>query len=115
MPVVYDDEKVIRPGVQHNWTKEMLQEYVKCAKSVKYFALNHCKVFSVKGGLVPLSFRDYQMKMFDLLEKEQKIVALWPRQSGKCGLSSTMINVRNKTTGEIREIAIGEFYKELKN
>jgi hypothetical protein len=114
MPVNYDKKRVIRPKSQHNWTDEMVLEYAKCAKSVKYFALNHCKVVTLNEGITTLSLRDYQMDLLNIIDNNQKSIFNIPRQSGKCLIFDTKIKIRNKKTGEIQEISIGEFYEKMK-
>jgi hypothetical protein len=37
-----------------------------------------------------------------------------PRQSGKCFYINTIVKVRNKLTGEIIELPIGELYEKIK-
>jgi len=83
MTVSYDAKKIIRPNTQYNWTQEMVVEYAKCAKSVKYFAMNHCKVRHEIKGIIPLELRPYQMEILDILEKNPKTALLMPRRSGK--------------------------------
>jgi len=90
MPVSYDTKgKVIRPNLVHKWTQEMVIEYAKCSKSVKYFALNYCKVMHPTRGIIKLDMRDYQMNMLSVIEENQKSCLNIGRQVGKstiCGL-----------------------------
>ncbi len=116
MPVNYDDkgEKVIRPDIDHSFTKEQLNHYIACAKSVEYFAMNAVKVVHPKKGIIPMEMRDYQIRMLKALINE-RVAILAPRQCGKCCVSPTEIRIRNKITGCIEEISIGDFYKKLKD
>jgi hypothetical protein len=88
MPVSYDKEKVIKPHSTHQWTEEMVLEFVKCAKSARYFMLNHVKVVDAdpRKGVTKFQFRDYQMRMLRLFENNDKVVLNCPRQSGKSTL-----------------------------
>jgi hypothetical protein len=112
MPVNYDDkgEKVIRPDRQYQFTKEQLTHYVSCARSVEYFAKNAVKVVHPKKGIIPMEPRDYQMRMLEAL-KNDRVSILAPRQCGKCCFSDTYVTIRNKNTGETKEVTILEFYK----
>jgi hypothetical protein len=83
MPVAYDDVRVIRPNLQWEYTKEQLSEYVKCAKSVEYFALNYARAIHPVRGVIPLDFRSYQVELLNNLQNNKKNVGLLPRQSGK--------------------------------
>jgi hypothetical protein len=38
-----------------------------------------------------------------------------PRQVGKCFCINTPIRLRNKKTGEIVEMTVGEFYEQQRN
>lgn len=117
MPVNYDEngQRIIRPGLEVQWTQKMIQHYAACAKSVEYFATQAVKVQHPVKGIALMEHRDYQIRMLDVLEKSRRSIILAPRQCGKCCLSSTKINVRNKTTGIVEEIEIGEFYEKVKN
>jgi hypothetical protein len=110
MGIVYDDERIIRPDLEHNWTKEMIKEYAKCAKSVKYFALNHARAVHATKGVIPLDVRDYQMRLLDALEKNTRILGLQGRQTGKCNCFNTEIKLRNKLTGETITTTIGDLF-----
>lgn len=109
MPVVYDNVRIIRPHLKNEWSKEQLQEYVKCAKSVEYFALNYVKAIHPVKGVIPLEFRPYQMELLKLLRDNKKVIGLQPRQSGKCVFSDTIIKIKNKKTNEIQEVTIEKF------
>jgi hypothetical protein len=37
------------------------------------------------------------------------------RQSGKCSISNEFITIKNKKTGEIEKITLGEFFTKMKN
>ena len=45
---------VKRDGVETEFTKEQIQEYMKCMKDPAYFARTYIKVISLDKGLVPL-------------------------------------------------------------
>ena len=115
MPVNYDDkgQTVLRPKVQHQFTKKELEHYIACAKSVEYFATQAVKVVHPKKGIINMEPRDYQMRMLKALDNE-RVSILAPRQCGKCVFSGTYITVRNKVTGITEEISIEDFYEKMK-
>ena len=45
---------------QIEWTPELLQEYMKCAKDPIYFAKEYIKIVHVDKGLVPFEMYPYQ-------------------------------------------------------
>ena len=83
MAINYDDQRVIRPNIEHKWTKSMIQEYTKCAKSSTYFALNHAVAIHPIKGIIPLEVRDYQLRLLDSLARNKLILGLQGRQTGK--------------------------------
>lgn len=83
MSIKYDANRVIKPDRIFNWTQEMVKEYAKCARSVKYFALHHCKVTHPVKGVIKLEPRDYQVRMLELIDSHRLCVYNCPRQIGK--------------------------------
>jgi hypothetical protein len=72
-----------RDGVEHDFTKEEIQEYVKCSKDPVYFAKKYMKVIHLDRGLVPFDLYPYQEKMITHLNDNRFSVILACRQSGK--------------------------------
>ena len=74
---------VKRDGVQSEFTKEQVNEYMKCMKDPSYFARKYIKIVSLDEGLVPFDLYDYQEKMFKHFNDNRFSVVLACRQSGK--------------------------------
>ena len=74
---------VKRDGVQHDFTKKEIKEYVKCMKDPVYFAKKYVKIISLDEGLVPFDLYPYQQKMFRHFNKNRFSIVLACRQSGK--------------------------------
>jgi len=72
-----------RDGVSHDFTKEEVDEYMKCAKNPVYFAEKYVKVIHLDRGLVPFEPYTYQRKMLRHLKNNRFSVILACRQSGK--------------------------------
>jgi hypothetical protein len=113
MPVKYDPKKVIKPDTEYQWTQEMVHEYSQCARSVMYFALNHCKVTHPTQGVIQLQPRDYQKRMLKLIDNHRLSIYNCPRQIGKCCDFVAKITIKNKKTGVVMKIPIGEFYEMI--
>ena len=71
------------PGVQIDFTKEQIEEYVKCAKDAKYFIETYIKIVNVDKGLVSFNLYDFQEKMVDTFVNNRFTICKLPRQSGK--------------------------------
>lgn len=100
-----------RPGVRLEFTKEQLDEYVKCIKDPIYFIENYVKIISLDKGVIPFKMWEWQKDIIRSFEEERFCVVKVGRQSGKCFDINTSIEVRNKTTGETFKTTIGEFKK----
>ena len=70
-------------GQSVNFTKEQIEEYIKCAKDPVYFIQKYIKVVSLDKGLVPFHLFDYQEDMINKIHDNRFIIAKLPRQSGK--------------------------------
>lgn len=102
----------LRPcGVTIEYTQEMVDEYKKCYEDPIYFISNYVKVVHPNRGIVTMELYDYQKRMIKAYHENRRIIFLTARQQGKCLLSNTLIKIRNKTSGEIVEIAMGDFYE----
>jgi hypothetical protein len=76
------------PGVKIEFTKEQVEEYVKCANDPVYFTKNYIKIVTLDKGLVPFELYDYQEDIIDKIHNNRYVIAKLPRQSGK---STTVI------------------------
>lgn len=70
-------------GVPIEYTREQVQEYVKCAKNPEYFVEEYVKIINVDKGLVPFHMYDYQKKMVDEFHNNRFVICKLPRQAGK--------------------------------
>ena len=107
------NENLPRSGLVHNWTKEMVLEYKKCMDDPVYFIETYAKIISVDDGLIPFKLYDFQKETLRAYLTNNNICLNQSRQSGKCHALNTLVRVRNKKTGEIKTITIGELYEQL--
>ena len=102
-------------------TLEQQKEYLKCANDIFYFIENYFNIVTLDEGIKLFEPYEYQRKTLRKIidnkneEETPHLIALWPRQMGKCVSDKTKITIRNKKTKEIEEISIGEFYSRVKN
>lgn len=71
------------PGVELQYTKEELEEYVKCANDPVYFCEKYIKVKTLDKGVVPFKLYEYQKKFISEIHKNRFVISKWPRQCGK--------------------------------
>jgi len=70
-------------GQEIQFTKEQIEEYLKCSKDPGYFISKYIKVVSLDAGLVPFEMYSYQKKMIETIHNNRFVIAKLPRQSGK--------------------------------
>jgi hypothetical protein len=78
-------------GVIHSYTKDEVDEYMKCAKDVEYFARNYIKIVNVDRGLIPFNMWDFQAKMLHTFANNRFSICKLPRQVGKSTTSVAYI------------------------
>lgn len=71
------------PGVELQYTKEQLDEYIKCANDPVYFCEKYIKVKTLDKGIVPFKLYEYQKKFIREIHKNRFVISKWPRQCGK--------------------------------
>ena len=67
----------------HEFTKEEVEEYVKCSKDPIYFIENFIKIVNVDQGIIPFDLYDFQKKIVNTVHSNRFTIAKLPRQSGK--------------------------------
>jgi hypothetical protein len=78
-----NNPKLKPPGVELQYTKEELDEYIKCAKDPVYFCSKYVKVKTLDKGVMPFKLYDYQEKFVQNIHDNRFVISKWPRQSGK--------------------------------
>jgi hypothetical protein len=49
-----------KKGVMIDWTKEMVEEFIRCSKDPVYFSEKYIQIVHVDHGLIPIVLYDYQ-------------------------------------------------------
>ena len=78
-----DNPLLKKAGVQIKYSKEQVEEYMKCAKDPVYFAENYIKIVNVDQGLIPFNMWDFQKDMIRLYHENRFAITKCPRQVGK--------------------------------
>jgi hypothetical protein len=96
------------------FTEEQVLEFARCSNDPIYFAENYMKIVTLDYGLQPFTLYPFQKRMLSSFHTNRFNICKLPRQSGKCFYINTIVKVRNKLTGEIIELPIGELYEKIK-
>jgi hypothetical protein len=102
-----------RANVAVEWTEETISEYQRCMEDPLYFVENYIKIVSLDEGVVPFKLFPFQKDIVGTIHNNRFTICKLPRQSGKCFHINTIVKVRNKETGEIKEITVGDLYEEI--
>jgi hypothetical protein len=105
-------------GEKIEYTQEMINEIIKCSRDIIYFAEKYYTIVTIDAGKTNINLWDWQKKVLksyvETPNNKQNVILRIARQSGKCFFSDTKVKIRNKKTGEIKEISIGDFYDKIK-
>ena len=72
-----------RKNTSIEWTEDKVQEFIRCAKDVKYFAEKYIKIVHVDRGFIPIELYEYQKEIIDLTTNNRRVVVNTSRQAGK--------------------------------
>lgn len=99
----------------YEWTPEMILALQRCQTDIKYFAENFFTITDLSEGKrkhIPL--RKYQTKFLESMMNEKRLLLLTCRQSGKCLLSTSIVDLRFKPLNIKFKMKIGTFFKLMK-
>jgi hypothetical protein len=77
-----DNPLLKRVGVQVNYTKEQLDEYIKCRQDPIYFS-KYIKIITLDDGIVDFEMYDFQEDMIRKFHENRFVIVKCPRQVGK--------------------------------
>ncbi|MCS7317107.1 MAG: hypothetical protein NZZ41_02140 [Candidatus Dojkabacteria bacterium] len=105
------DEYVKKPHAKHSYSEKEIKELIKCNNDPLYFIENYVYIQTTSKGRQLFKLYDFQKKFIKQLNDYKYNIALMGRQMGKCLHGDTKIKIKNKKTGEIRELTIKEFFE----
>ena len=70
-------------GTEIQFTKDQIQEYLRCKEDPVYFAMNYIKIISLDEGIVPFKMWDFQQELIESFHENRFNIAKLPRQTGK--------------------------------
>ena len=65
------------------FTKDQIEEFIKCKEDPVYFARNYIRIVSLDKGLVPFEPYEFQEKLISRFHKNRFNMCMMPRQTGK--------------------------------
>jgi hypothetical protein len=65
------------------FTKDQIEEFIKCKEDPVYFARNYIRIVSLDKGLVPFEPYEFQEKLISRFHKNRFNICMMPRQTGK--------------------------------
>jgi|TARA_B100001093_G_scaffold292036_1_gene278753 hypothetical protein len=72
-----------KANIAQSFSKEEIQEYLKCADNPVYFIREYIKIVSLDEGVIPFTMYDFQADMVEKFHDNRFNIAKLPRQSGK--------------------------------
>ena len=70
-------------GTKIEFTKEQIEEYIKCSNDPVYFIKKYIKIVTLDKGLEPFELYDYQENIVNTIQNNRYVIAKLPRQTGK--------------------------------
>ena len=70
-------------GTKIEFTKEQVEEYIKCSQDPVYFIKKYIKIVTLDKGLEPFHLYDYQEDIVNTIQNNRYVIAKLPRQTGK--------------------------------
>ena len=78
-----NNTKLKRANIQIPYSKEQLDEYLKCRDDILYFMKHHVKIISLDKGLVKFDAYEYQKEMIKTCHDNRFSIFMLARQMGK--------------------------------
>lgn len=100
-------------GAQYEFTADMVSELVKCKNDIIYFAENFFYIINLDKGKVKIELYEAQRRVLRTFVRERMACVLSSRQVGKCFSSNTLLQIRCKSTGEIKNITAEELFESI--
>jgi hypothetical protein len=102
---------VRKPNVTFAMSDDELREYVRCKRSVHYFAENYCKIKREDSTIGEIKLRDYQVDMINLFNDNRFSILMASRQTGKCVSMKSFVYIQSDD--KIIKLTLGELYYDI--
>lgn len=102
-----------KANLNFQYTEEELQEIIRCKQDIVYFANTYCYL-KTQTGVRRIKLRSYQEKMLRHYQDNRFSIVCQSRQSGKCVVWTTIIEVMD-ASGNVGQIYIGDLFYALQD
>ena len=86
-----NNTNLTRKNFKHQYTKEQVMEFMKCAEDINYFAENYFTIVHVDHGKMKIPLYDYQKALLAQFLKERFNIVTQSRQSGKTTTTTVFV------------------------
>lgn len=86
-------------------------EIVRCRHDINHYAENYFNIITQDKGKQIISLFPKQKELLKAFMENDRVVVLSSRQTSKCVTGDSMVKVRNKKTGVVTTMSIGDFHK----
>lgn len=83
-----------------------IQELLKCKNDPIYFIKKYVKIQRPGKGIINFDMYDFQETIIKSFQKYRNTLLLLPRQSGKCGIGLTSINICGKVNCRFKRLLL---------
>jgi hypothetical protein len=87
----YLNPKIKKANLKEEYTKEQVEEYIRCSQDPVYFIEKYVKINTLDHGLQPFKLRGYQRKLIETYKNDLRVILLSARQSGKTTTTAAFI------------------------
>lgn len=107
------NDNVVKPNIQQSFDDHQMAELAKCAADPIYFIETYCKIVSLDKGIIPFKMYEPFKHYVRTVHNNRFVLLQSGRQMGKCTGKDTNYTVRNKITGEVRNVRAKEFHETV--
>ena len=109
--IIYNGNPLLKKGdIPIEYTKEQIEEFIKCKTDPIYFIKNHVYITTLDKGKIKFNLWDFQEEMINTCNDNRFSIFCCARQQGKCVTKDMKITIRNKKTKEIKTINIEDLF-----
>lgn len=85
------NQNLKRSNVKVEWTKEQIEDFIKCSKDPIYFIRTYIRIVNIDLGLVPFELYPFQKDIVNRVINNRFVICKMPRQSGKTTTIAAML------------------------